>query len=339
MGYKSNPIKALCWSKHKRSTSKFITSVKKISEQRNWEQVLLKHATEALADVKIDPPRASEGFSLALIGENAKVADGQSVYLVGNDYILLVSPSSFPETSFDEVEKANEMKNHLGSIAGQVILDPVAKGRAEGQSFFIVERCKPLSLRRFFGRIDRWMISGEALNFVRQMSVAAHPADDVARDNFSTSLEALCSINSLPADLRNAAKMKLMQLQTSEVTARHVPMHGDLWAGNLLRRKNGGLVVIDWGGSQVKGYGFFDLIRLSSSLGISKKRLIEESLWHIQTLSCNQVEAELHLLGALGHYGRSLGQFPIERFAEMAVYCWDILRSTLDSGAIKNAEN
>ncbi len=131
----------------------------------------------------------------------------------------------------------------------------------------------------------------------------------------------------LPDGLRRAAQEQARLLNAGEVRAHHVPMHGDLWKGNILRQHDGSLALIDWAGSEVQGYAMYGLIRAAISLGVSRRRLAVEIEWHRQALGGSRHLPELHLLGALGHYARHLGEFPPDRFATSAQECYAVFLS------------
>jgi hypothetical protein len=105
-------------------------------------------------------------------------------------------------------------------------------------------------------------------------------------------------------------------------------MHGDLWLGNLLRRPNGTLCIIDWAGSQPQGYGVYDLMRLGISLRVPTRIMKQEIAVHGTALGGAEA-LRLHLLAALGHYAANLGEFPRERFVVTAERVWSELSRLL----------
>ena len=139
----------------------------------------------------------------------------------------------------------------------------------------------------------------------------------------------------MPRDLRTAAEDALQRLERAQWKPRHVLMHGDLWLGNILfallslvqiaTRK---FVVIDWPGGQVRGYPFYDLSRLCTSVGSSARRY-GASYWRTRILGCLARDVEANLLSALGHIGLELDRFPEERYIGMAVQCVHSVRVAL----------
>lgn len=297
----------------------------------DWEEALREQAVRALRDAA---PQAAAlqspgDLPLTLLSHNRTVADGQTAYLLGQTFVLLVSAVQFPDASAIEVQKMADMRACLGAPAGRVLLDVQGHGRAQGRSFLIVARCKPLPQGRVARRVASWRVRGDLLQWLRELTALAQAPDPAAQQEFLASLAALSAMALLPAPLRHAAQRQMERLQAGQAQARHMPMHGDLWTGNVMHRPDGRLAIIDWGGSVVRGYGVYDLVRAADSLGLSRRRLARELAWHAQALGDAQQGAQLHLLAALGHYARHLGEFPAQQFAVLASRCCARLEAAL----------
>ncbi len=209
---------------------------------------------------------------------------------------------------------------------GRVLPSLATEGRFDGRSFMVVPRMQPLSDRRFQGRIARFRIRGTVLDWLRGLSTMAMSQSDDTISNFSSRLVALAETPGLSGEIVVAAGSARAMLESETMTVNHVPMHGDLWSGNLMRRKDGSLCVIDWGGSQQRGYGIYDLMRLGNSLRIPSRIMKRELAAHEAALGGAQA-AGVHLLTALGHYAADLGQFPRERFVVLAKGVWRLFSS------------
>ena len=273
-----------------------------------------------------DAPRPGHLPTITLLGTNPAVADARTVYRVNADLILLVAPPEFPDACAEEAAKMRSMQARLGPRAGRVVLGILGEGRAHGRSFLVVPRCTPLPSGRIRARLARWRIRGDVLRWLREAVALADAPDEHAHTEFLTSLAALQQMAELPDDIRRTAERLGQALASGKVQARHVPMHGDVWAANILRTPDGALALIDWGGSAAQGYGLYDLISLAYSFGLPTRLLAKEVLHHGQALGDAQAP-ELHLLAALGHYARHCGEFPIARFVAMARRSVDILRA------------
>lgn len=287
-----------------------------------WEAQLREAASTALYGA--DSGRQVK--NLTLMRKKGTVADSQAVYLVDDHYVLHVAPAAFPETSVEDARKALAMRERLGTdAAGRFVLEVSGQGRIGERTFSITPRCTPLGPGKIRGRIARLMARGEVLRWLRQVAASADPPDQAARDAFLASLAALQSIATLPDDIRRACERPMQQVLAGQLAPRHVPMHGDLWHGNVMRRDDGRLVVIDWGGSNPRGYGIYDLVRCAQSFGLSQRKLAQEVRWHGQALGSITDAPALHLLGALGYYARNLGEFPLPRFVDLATDCYRVL--------------
>jgi len=255
-----------------------------------------------------------------LIRPPTRLGDSSAIYLVDGAYVLHVSPTTFPDAVRIEGDAVRAMRDRLGQ-AGHVLPPIAAEGRIDGRSFMAVPRLQPLSRTRIRGRIDRLRIRGAALAWVRALAALAEPPSAEATTRFSVRLAALAAMPDLAGDIASAAASARAALDSGAADIGHVPMHGDLWLGNLLRQADGSLCVIDWGGSQPHGYGIYDLMRLGDSLRIPPRIMRRELAAHMVALGGPQA-ARIHLLAALGHYAAHLGEFPRANFVAMANGVW-----------------
>jgi len=262
----------------------------------------------------------SRPCKIDLVRPHTAIADSNAIYLIDDAYILHVSPPAFPDTVHVEAAAIGTMQGCLKEC-GSVLPRIVAEGRIEGQFFMVVPRLRPLSRKRLKGRIDRLRVRGKALNWVRGLAALGEPPSDSAAAHFTSCLAALTEMPELDGEIVDAARSARAMLENGDLAVGHVPMHGDLWLGNLLRKPDGSLCVIDWGGSQQHGYGLFDLIRLCDSLHVPLRIMKREFLAHQTALGGRQA-AETHLLAALGHFAGNLGEFPRARFIIMAGKVW-----------------
>jgi hypothetical protein len=265
-----------------------------------------------------------------LIRGESIVADGASIYLIDNEYVLLHAPPAFPDAVSAQAEAMTAMSGRVSRDARRAILPIVASGWLDNRSYLVMPWCIPLRRGRISGRLDRMRISRDVLAWIRSMTECCVPeqSPDAAAE-FDDSLGALVDMPELSAPIRNEAKRLRTAIASGALRPAHVPMHGDLWQGNILRRQNGSLAVIDWGGSTTNGYAIYDLIRFAQSFRLSKASLRRELRWHSAKLDRSVDGSSAHLLGALGHYALRLGEFPRERFCVMAEECWNTFKSAL----------
>jgi len=264
--------------------------------------------------------------SVNLIDRAATVADAQSIYVLDEDFVLYVAPEDFPEVSSEQAHAMIAMRSRLDPKSGSVIPEVISHGVSEGRSYLILPLCYPLATGRLTGRIDRFRITQNVLEWLRLMTARSNTGDENVYARFEESLVAMNVNAALPDRLRTGSERAISALKSFPELARSVPMHGDLWQGNIMRHKDGSLAIIDWAGSITDGYGVYDLIRFAESFKISRAKLHRELNWQAVKLGGDPgIVLPMHLLSALGHYLLNLNEFPFERFLPMAVRCYDNL--------------
>ena len=149
---------------------------------------------------------------------------------------------------------------------------------------------------------------------------------------FEQPLEHLLGRDGVESRVRSAAERALGELRDGKWAARHVLMHGDLWAGNVLLDGSGRRarpVIIDWPGARVQGHAIFDLARFARSFRTRPSRLRRELDRHAEVLGCSREQTLGHLLAALGSQGLDLEHFPVARYLKMVSICFDTLSEAL----------
>lgn len=267
----------------------------------------------------------SRSCKVDLLRSFTTIADSNALYLIDGAYVLYVSPQAFPQSVQLEASAIKAMREGLKD-RGHVLPMLSAEGTLDGRSFMVVPRMQPLSSKRLGKRIDSFRIRGAVLAWLRDLANLAAPHSDDSLSRFSSRLTALAEMPGLSGEIASAAHAGLAGLESGAITVNNIPMHGDLWFGNLLRKADGSLCVIDWGGSELRGYGVYDLMRLGESLRIPP-RIMRRELARHETILGGPQAAQIHLLAALGHYAANLGQFPRERFVAMAGGVWRLFSS------------
>lgn len=267
--------------------------------------------------------------NIEVVRRESIVADGVAIFLVDRDYILFVSPKAYPDAAATQRDAMVDMAQELGDQLGRMILPVVGTGHLQDRSFLILLRCKPLKPGRLGRLLQKPMIVGKILPWLRALvlhGTNSQPADH----EFCASLDALIGMPELPEAMRATARRSRDAIDIGRITVRHVPMHGDLWRNNVMQNDAGNLAIIDWAGSARQGYAIYDLVRFHQSFGMTQAKFAAELEWYCETLG--GVDAVIaHLLGALGHYANRLGEFPKQRFVTLANECYDLLRTGLTS--------
>ena len=291
--------------------------------------------TETLTEALIQHGLSSDLLAVRL---NPNVADGSSVFAIGKGKqraALLISPAAFPNVVSEDQAKARDMRNHLGPALGSAILTPLAEGFILNRSYALLPLAKPLTNNRVLWKIQKWKLKPKLLGWLG--NVAAHhaiPLDNSAVEaTFETPLRRFSVMDGLDFDVRRLAIRALERLQSGEFHPRVTPMHNDFWKGNILLPSHTAtptsaaypFFIIDWRGSRIDGFPFFDLVRLSMSFGLAPGELRKEIANACETLECAAVDVNSYLAAALGELSMRLGEFSRERFLQMTRACFNEL--------------
>ncbi len=259
--------------------------------------------------------------SLTLLRNDAAVQDGASIFILDDWLIIHVAPAKFPDAVERNAVAIRKMRSRLG-YAGRVLPEVVAEGTLEGRPILATRRYRQLPSGRIGRQLAALRVRNHVIGWTLELAKLAEPRTDEASATFSTCLDALANYP-LERDLlqiRSALPLSV---------ARHVPMHGDLWSGNVLLAGDG-IRIVDWAGAQVKGFGVYDLLRAASSFNVPRRLLRRELLRHAEVLGGTDA-LRLHLLAALGHLASDLGEFPPERYIELANASWRLLDRAIAS--------
>ena len=103
-----------------------------------------------------------------------------------------------------------------------------------------------------------------------------------------------------------------------------VAEHGDFWTGNVLFRRTlprnlspfiGDFVVIDWRGSNIRGYPCSDLVRYCLSCYPPQSIHVGNALRNYNaSLEIENFQVGIYLLASVGRLGLNLDQFPRDRY-------------------------
>lgn len=284
------------------------------------------------------------GFGVTLRSRATSVADGTRVLdLRDGDGdvrgVVLCSSPAAPDMAARDVARARLAREALGPSLGGVVLEPLAAGRLDGLSYSVMPFCRPLSDRRVLWAMQRRVLVTPLLTWLAQATErTASPVAASGLDSaFAAPLRHLAGMEQVPGPLRAAAEQAGERLAAGAWRPRHVLMHGDLWKGNVLLRPRDGVapwhrrfVLIDWAGSEARGYALYDLVRLALSFGLAPSRLGSEVRRHCRLLECDVQDAAAHLAAALGHLALHLEHFPLARFIETAGACHGALARSLE---------
>ncbi len=240
--------------------------------------------------------------------------------------VVLWSNDRAPELVARGQRTAAEARERLGPTLGSVILHPLAEGRACGSSFVVLPWCGSLAERGVLARIQRLRLRAPLLRWLRETAARtrapAEPSEIRAR------LRALAAALDERSSLRRPLEAAFDRLEGGQWRPSHALDHNDLWLGNVMRPPPGGgapglpFVLIDWVGANLRGTGFFDLLRIAPALGLGRRGLRREVLRYAVQLGCEPEDAAGQLLAALGRLALHREAFPLERYRVLAERTW-----------------
>lgn len=301
--------------------------------ERPWDLDLLRSALTGPVCEAL--PHAVEPRLTYLCPPKAVADDATKLIVTDRDstpqgVVLVASP-----TGDDLVRRGHsravQIQERLGQPLGAVVLLPLHTGTVQDRTFAIYPYCKPMSRSRLGKRAHRILLRPTVLHWLRDITrSAANEADsEQLQSAFVDPLQHLARHGLLSSTIRSAADEGIKRAQAGQWTPRLVPMHGDLWDGNILfahdragrRDPFARISLIDWPSGLPDGYAIYDIVRLSRSMHIPRRFMRREICRHCEHLRCEPRDARSYLLAAFGHLSQHLGEFPPERFARLAEQC------------------
>ncbi|MCC6907838.1 MAG: hypothetical protein IT430_07860 [Phycisphaerales bacterium] len=302
---------------------------------------LLRPSLEAL-ELQLGP-----NLSLSPLGRLKPGIDSTTKGLIENGSgeavaVVVCSRPSSPLLVARGTERAERIRSMLGERLGAAIIAPIYSGVIDGRSYVVLPVARDLPSNRLVLRWRLWSLRRTLLDWLADAVRAAAIAQRITPQSdsqFSLALSHLGSQAFLDSATKTAVNESLNRLHAGQWSPLHTFDHNDLWYGNILQpltsaKRDGTkwpFVLIDWAGANPRGYGVYDLIRLSRSLQLSSARLGRELVRHARALECEPADLRGHFLASMGHLHRHLEHFPLERFVEVFKSCWLTLDRGLDT--------
>lgn len=171
--------------------------------------------------------------------------------------------------------------------------------------------------------ITRWLTDA--------VGVSQQPAEDIAEVEYH--LNGILDCPELSSPVRDFAAEAIAKLRAKEWHPKYTLMHDDMWRDNVLRadaKVHGSpIAVIDWPGGTMRGYPFYDLLRLLISFTMSNfyaKRAIRA---HCRALRCDFEEIGWYLAAALGRLYRNINNYRYDRYLQLTENVFDYARRSV----------
>jgi hypothetical protein len=249
---------------------------------------------------------------------------------------VLVSSAVAPDLVALAMERAAAARRVLGFSLGQHVIEPLHTGVVEGRSFSVLPYLSPMRQKGPRARLQKLWLAPQLLDWLHDVAerTLAEVGSTGREIRFEKPLEHLLDREGISSRVRTAVDEALVGLRDGKWAARHVLMHGDMWAGNVLlaptgRGRRPRTVLIDWPGALVRGHAIFDLVRLARSFRMRPAVLRRELERHARLLGCKPEDTLAHLLTALGRQGLELEHFPVKRYLKMVSISFDTITEAL----------
>ncbi len=283
-----------------------------------------------------------------IIDDKDHPADHTYVFMVtsqnGCKYVLIISNNQYPKMVRRAIDKIQEAKSILYGWPQNVVEMPILIGDLNNNSYGLWLFRNPISKNRYIRFVQKIVLGNKVKAWLETIAAQTRKNDlsqDTINNNFIEPINALLTISKLTHLLSNDCHIVLANISSGNFKPIHVLQHSDLWHGNILisnvfrlfNPSNNGFVIIDWAGSRISGYPFFDLITLSISLNNypAKTTRYIESMMLI--FKCSRADVLAYYLCALGKLYQELENFPEDRFVNL---CENSLNHLTLAG-IKNA--
>jgi Phosphotransferase enzyme family len=259
-------------------------------------------------------------------------SDSSTAYRVDagrQEFVLLVSSERFPDSVAEDIRRARAMRALLGKLGYPVVI-PVDEGEIEGKSYALSKRYKTITKSGIRRRLEFFQLAPHVQTWLDVL--ARDYSTTGPMDEYRSALSTLSSVAKSRSEVASLLDQSSHVLDSDRFRAMRMPMHGDIWTGNILYGAKGmHFKLIDFGISDINGYPLYDLVRFAMSFNFRPRRLRLALQRHRQFLGCELEDLPLYLLAALGHLAGRLGQFPVERFQLLADNCVQFFRLSWDN--------
>jgi Choline/ethanolamine kinase len=229
---------------------------------------------------------------------------------------VLVSPIQKPNAIKSGHMKLCGLANNVGSKLAQNLLMPLEIGESNGLSYSIAAYHRPLHTTKLLRQLDNWRVRARLINWVIDVANAtkAKASTVEIETQFTQPLLALCQAKDLKQAHKNTVLEAIEAINNGSWQPSFVSAHNDLWRGNVLSSDTTKFVLIDWDGVALKGYAFYDFVRVADSFKLSKAKFQLALQQYCSVMACDKKQANYYLIAAFAFLYSDLGNWQYERF-------------------------
>lgn len=242
---------------------------------------------------------------------------------------VLVSPVKKPNTIKSGHIKLCGLAKNIGTSLAQNLLMPLEIGEIDGLSYSISQYHRPLHTTFLLKQMDNWRVSASLVNWVIDVAkvTKANASDAEIESHFNKPLKALNQAVGVKQAYKNIIVEAIEAIKNGTWQPYFVSAHNDLWRGNVLSGNNTKFVLIDWDGVTLKGYAFYDLVRVAGSFNLSKAKFQAALQQYCAVMGCDKIQAKYYLISAFAFLYANLGDWQYERFLILLNDCMDYLEN------------
>ena len=240
---------------------------------------------------------------------------------------VLLSPVTKPNTIKSGHTKLCGLAQLAGTQLAQNLLMPLEVGESDGLSYSISTYHRPLHNTFLLNKMDNWRVSTSLVNWVIGVAKATKACASVAEieSEFTQPLTALSHSNGVKQAYKNTITEAIEAINNGTWQPYFVSAHNDLWRGNVLSSNNKKFVLIDWDGVTLKGYAFYDLVRVAGSFNLNKAKFQLAMQQYCAVMGCNKKQASYYLISAFAFLYADLGDWQYERFLILLNDCTEYI--------------
>lgn len=240
---------------------------------------------------------------------------------------VLVSPAKKPNAIKSGHIKLRGLANNVGPKLAQNLLMPLEIGESDGLSYSISAYHRPLHTTFLLKQMDSWRVRASLVNWVIGVAKATKANASTAEidTQFIQPLMALSQANGVKQAYKNSIIEAIEAINNGTWQPCFVSAHNDLWRGNVLSSNNTKFVLIDWDGVTLKGYAFYDLVRVAGSFNLSKAKFQVALQQYCAVMGCDKKQAKYYLISAFAFLYADLGDWQYERFLILLNDCMEYI--------------